>query len=100
MATKEGKVYTKANDWPEFIQAMHSGDTLEVDSEIFDYFLEVLPPIFMGRTINGQRYSFGFAEGAETVVGFQKVKSLFDKVHPPDGLRYFCRDLGIMNPNA
>ena len=100
MTTKSARVYTKANDWPEFIQAMHSGDTLEVDHEIFYYFLEVLPPIFMSKTVKGQFYSFGFAEGEETIVGFYKVKSLFDKVHPPEGMRYFCRDLGIMNPGS
>ena len=97
MAAIADRIYTKAHDWSEFIAKMHSGDALEVDSEIFYYFLEVLPPVFMGRTIRGQRYSFGMAEGEETIVGFWKVKSLFPAVYPPDGMRYFCRDLGIMN---
>ena len=85
-------VYTNAN-WDEFIAAMHSGDILEVDRDIFDYFLEVLPPIFMNKTINGQWYSFGFAEGAESVIGFWQEGT-------DDAERYFCRDLHMKNPHA
>ena len=82
MATK---VYTKEHDWSEFINVMHSGNTLEVDTEIFDYFLGVLPPIFMSKTIKGQYYSFGFAEGEETITGFWQENG-----------RSFCRDLGLV----
>lgn len=81
-------IFTQGNPdhWKEFIAQMHSGETLEVDSDIFYYFLGVLPPIFMRKVIDGQRYSFGFAEGAESIVGFWEEKG-----------RFFCRDLGIMN---
>ena len=93
VAETRGRVYAKENDWEEFISMMHSGETLEVDAEIFNYFLGVLPPVFMGKTINGQHYSFGFAEGEETIVGFW--------LGPKDdgiwGNRCFCRDTGVMN---
>ena len=90
--TMDTTVYTNAN-LDEFIAAKHSGNTLEVDRDIFDYFLEVLPPIFMDKTIDGRRYSFGFAEGAESVVGFWHEGTGDDE-------RYFCRDLHMMNPHA
>ncbi len=85
-------IYTKKNDWAEFIQEMHSGNTLEVDGDIFDYFLGVLPPIFMNQTVNGQRYSFGFAEGEEPITGFWQEN---DRIS--GGVLFFCRDLGIMH---
>lgn len=48
---------------------------LEIDEEIFDYFLGVLPPVFTNRKmtlpgdINGQLHyiDFGFAEGTEEI---------------------------------
>ena len=92
MATQQARVYTKANDWEDFIQVMHSGETLEVDEGIFYYFLEVLPPVWMYQIIKGQKYRFGFAEGEENIVGFWSVKSL-----TANGLLYFCRDTGILN---
>lgn len=89
LAEAPARVYTFENDWPEFIAALDNGEDLEVDAEIFDYFLGVLPPIFMGKVVDGKRYAFGFAEGAETVRGFWQ-----------EGDRYFCRDTGRMNPYA
>jgi len=43
--------------------------------EMFDYFLGVLPPQFMGREVelvdgSKQRAAFGFAEGAERITAF------------------------------
>lgn len=87
------KVYTREN-WAEFIAAENRGEQLEVDEDIFDYFLEVLPPVYMYRTVelpNGTqvRTTFGFAEGAEPVTAFWKL----------DG-RYFCQRTKEMNPRA
>jgi hypothetical protein len=31
---------------------MHSGKCVLIDESMFNYFLEVLPPIFMNRTVN------------------------------------------------
>ena len=65
-------------EWGEFINAMHSGEQFEVDEEMFFYWLEVLPPIFMGEAItylpghegHTMRCDFGFAEGAEPITVF------------------------------
>jgi len=75
--------------WSRFIEAMHSGEEVEVDEEMYYYWLEVLPPVFMYKVIDGKRYEFGFAEGAEPVTVFWRK----------DG-RFFCRRTTIMNPCA
>lgn len=67
MATKE--------NWSELIKAMHSGEIFETDVDGFDYFLEVLPPVYMSKVVtlpNGEKVkaTFGFAEGAEPIVAF------------------------------
>lgn len=84
-------VYSREN-WPETIQAMHSGDVIEIGQEIYDYFLEVLPPVYMGRkakVIDGQDHyvDFGFAEGAEPITAFWSLS----------GPRYFCQRTAEMN---
>lgn len=82
-------------EWAEFINVMHSGEEIEIDAEMFDYFLEVLPPVFMNAAvkIDGQlrRVDFGFAEGREYVVYFYTT--------PSEG-RFFCRRSNVMNPDA
>lgn len=50
------------------------GQTIEVDEEVFDYFLDVLPPRYQGRGC------FAFAEGAEPFRFFWRR-----------GGKYFCR---------
>ena len=61
-------------DWTALIAAMHSGEVFEVDEEVWFYWLEVLPPIYMhnNRAIDGvdRKCSFGFAEGAEQITDF------------------------------
>jgi hypothetical protein len=52
-----------------------AGQRLEVDAELFDWFLEVLPPVHMGYTAtvgdgSTVRALFGFAEGLELVTAF------------------------------
>jgi hypothetical protein len=79
--------------WAEFIMAMRSGNKIEIDKEIYYYFLEVLPPIFMNRELpfpdpkHPMRYGFGFAEGAEEI-----------KVFWREGEKYFCQKTPFMNP--
>lgn len=81
--------------WDAFIAAMHSGNMVEIDDEMYDYWLEALPPIFMNRSIpwpnpkQPTRYDFGFAEGAEPITVFWSV-----------GERRFCQRTNIMNPYA
>ena len=74
----------KYEDWAggdgAFLTAMHSGEVFEVDEEMFMYWLEVLPPVYMSRRVtlpNGRevKASFGFAEGAEPVTAFWKERS-------------------------
>ena len=72
------KIYTKENDWKEFIAALDRGDICQIDEEIFYYFLEVLPPQYMDRIqdvagVGMKRCTFGFAEGAEYVTDFWRV---------------------------
>jgi len=75
------KVYRRecsSEEWGEFIKAMHSGEQFECDEEMYFYWLEVLPPIFMFQAIDflpgheGHRMKvdFGFAEGADCVTVF------------------------------
>ena len=81
--------------WDEFIKAMHSGEEVEIDSAMYYYWLEVLPPIFMGRALpwpdpkHPKSYDFGFAEGLEPITVFWT-----------GGDKFFCRRTNIMNPYA
>ena len=84
-------VYT-CETWPETIAAMHSGKTIEINEEVFDYFLEVLPPVHMGYRANlpdgtQVRACFGFAEGYEPVTAFWKQSG-----------KYFCCRTKEINP--
>ena len=56
------------------------GRGCEVAGETYDYFLEVLPPRWMG---NGD---FAFGEGADPL-------RLFWAANTPHGRQYFCRQL-------
>jgi hypothetical protein len=70
----------------EFLAAMQSGRPFEMDEESFYYWLEVLPPAYMGRIVklpNGWsiRAFFGFAEGEEQITAFWRQ----------DGRYFGCR---------
>ena len=83
--------------WKQLIEAMNTpGQIAEIDAETFDYWLGVLPPIFMGKRAmkDGRVYSFGFAEGAETIKGFWTEKDDAGIEH------HFVEDTGVMNPYA
>lgn len=75
------KIYTYEKDFKEFAGEYHSGRTIEIDEEMFFYWLEVLPPKFMNKIkeIDGvRRYvSFGFAEGREPIVYFWRENGRF-----------------------
>ena len=74
----------------------------EIDERTFDYFLEVLPPVFMQQAAKpgpGQMcYTFGFAEGWESVKGFWSLRT--DPTDPSSPMRYFVENTGVMNPRA
>lgn len=70
---------TYEKDFPACVDKLQAGDRVEIDVEMFDYWLEVLPPIYMGRAVklpDGEtvRASFGFAEGSERITAFWRVR--------------------------
>jgi len=90
-------IYTKEN-WTETIAAMHSGAVIEIDQDVYWYFLEVLPPAYMGKTItlpDGQRADYGFAEGYEPVTAFWQVGANASPTR-----QYFCVRTQEMNPRG
>lgn len=66
---------------------LDDGKRREVTKEDFDYFLDVLPPAAMGFRWNGEKWAFGFAEGADYVYAFKK-----------EGGRYYAQKTTLMNP--
>lgn len=85
---------TMQSDWTETLKALESGTKVQIDGEMFDYFLEVLPPVFMGMKFKFKDgveviASFGFAEGYEPV-----------KVFWMEGAEFFCRQSDMMNPRG
>ena len=95
--TQETKLYTREN-WAAAMIAMNKGERLEIDLDIYTHFLEVLPPIYMGKHVTlpgGEKIfaNFGFAEGWDFVTAFWHEKK--------DGAerRYFCQKTEQMNPS-
>ena len=64
------------------------GTVIRVDGAVFDYFLEVLPPVSMGASVvpGGRRYAFAFAEGYENIRGFWT-----------EGTAYYVENTGKLN---
>lgn len=96
--TTEARVHRYSDEspdaWAEFIKIMRSGEVFECDEEMFYYWLEVLPPVYMGRRVelpSGRivKASFGFAEGREQVVAFWQ-----------EGERYFGCRTNLINPHG
>ncbi len=90
----ETKIVT---DIKEFCALRDAGSIVEIDEEMYYYFLEVLPPAWMNKTVTmpdgrTQYTSFGFAEGWEKVTAFWSTKT--------NGQRhYFAQQTNILNPN-
>ena len=85
-------------EWKEFLNDFNAvGKTLEIDEEMMYYWLEVLPPVFMHKTLpypdpkHPVRYSFGFAEGREHIHLFYQTGSGIEK-------KYFTICSNIINP--
>lgn len=74
-------VYTEDTNGA-FHAEVSKGGTVEVDEGLFDYYLDVLPPRFMGRTVTladgSKRWAtFGFAEGEDKPIAFWKTEGRF-----------------------
>ncbi len=73
----------------DFCAARDRDGIVEVAADLFDYFLEVLPPVWMNRSLRlptGEirTCSFGFAEGHERITAF------FRRPSAGGGYRYFA----------
>lgn len=44
-------------EWAAFLNARDSGEITEIDEAMFDYWIEVLPPIYMNRAASIQGVS-------------------------------------------
>jgi hypothetical protein len=87
----------------EFCEARDTGRMVEVDEELWEYFLEVLPPVHMGylatvRNATGDGWlqiqaSFGFAEGYELVTALWRGRG-------EQRGRFFCQRTKEMNPRG
>lgn len=64
-------------NWYEFLALRDNGDLLEITENLYYYFLEVLPPKAMPARWKNGRWSFAFAEGAETRTYFKEEKGHF-----------------------
>jgi hypothetical protein len=58
-----------------FWEEIWKGKVCRIDQHLFDYYLDILPPAFMGRTVKmidgtERRCAFGFVEGADRITGF------------------------------
>lgn len=79
---------TNGDLWGRFIAEMHGGTPVAIDEEMYYYWLEVLPPVYMGRRDAGRdslapahaTHLFGFCEGYDRIVDFWR-----------DGDTYHCR---------
>ncbi len=94
MPNQEAIVYDFEQDAALYLNARDRGETIEITERTFNYFLEVLPPAYMGRPIhiNGkpQWVVFGFAEGYEQITAFWTEMT-------EGQVRYFCRRTEEMN---
>lgn len=67
--------YTYADHFKAFVRDRADGATLRIDREMWEYWRDVLPPVWMNRKVtlpSGREVmaSFGFAEGPERVTAF------------------------------
>lgn len=96
-AAEPAAVYRYAEMFAAFVAVMRSGEVIEIDAEMFDYWLNVLPPkgMYEQVTIKGvsRRADFLQAEGWEELTAFWTEGR-------GEGARYFCQRTDIMNPDA
>ena len=80
--------------WAGMIERISTpGHAAEIDEETYDYFLDVLPPRWMGE-------GFMFAEGAEALRYFWRAGgTFFCRQTTWDETVAFCRAAGIRTPD-
>lgn len=82
-------------DWAALMaRTAQAGVACAIDEETYDYFLNVLPPKYMGR-------GFAFAEGAEPLRWFWRsdVDRFFSRQLSWDETKEFCRLARIFLPS-
>src|SRR3990167_9906126 len=87
---KKMKTLTYENDFTEFNAEIDAGHVCKIDEEMFYYWLEVLPPVYMGQKrlidIDGKmtekNCSFGFAEGGPVIDFWEEGEEYFGKQRP------------------
>jgi len=87
---KEVNIYGM-DDFKLYVEKIERGYTLEITEELFNYWLNVLPPVWMRRNFTFKDglnipASFAFAEGSENLVIFWR-----------DGKKFFARKSNILN---
>lgn len=84
-----GQVFPRhQEDWKEYERKLAANEVIEIDWELWDYYLNVLPPHFMNRHVTflpgmegiPLRVDFGFCEGADLITCFWRESG-----------RYFCQ---------
>jgi hypothetical protein len=70
------------------LHELDDGKKREITEQDVDYFLDVLPPVAMPLTWNGERWAFGFAEGDDFVYAFKK-----------EGGKYFAQKTDLRSPH-
>ena len=88
-------IYDFESNGAAYLNALETGDPIEITPATFDYFLGVLPPVYMNRSvlIDGvaRQVTFGFAEGCELITAFW-LENRGGITH------YFCKRTLEMNP--
>src|ERR1700722_1127766 len=59
------------------LHELDDGKKRQITEEDYEYFLEVLPPVAFRFQWNGEKWRFGFAEGADYVYAFKKQGDMF-----------------------
>jgi hypothetical protein len=92
--TNEGVIHDFLQDGAAYLNALESGQRIEITQDTFDYFLNVLPPVYMRRTLvfgsEIRNAWFGFAEGCEQITAFWIEKC-------GSRTRYFCQRTDEVN---
>lgn len=87
MRLKIYKYDSSHEEWKEFIKEKASGRTLQIDEAMFSYWLEILPPVYMGELkqidilnngiVENVQCSFGFVEGYDYITDFWRRNGQF-----------------------
>ena len=88
MAEPKPLVYNFFQDGAAYLNAVDSDQTIEITRDTYEYFLEVLPPVYLLRTVaidgHPRIVDFGFADGCERITAFWREQRNGET-------RYFCQ---------